>query len=96
MFAVFETVQIKHHAIDDFLPAVLQNAKQTLEGDPNCHQFDVCLNPDRRDEIYLYELYTNRVAFDAHLDSHTFKIFSAYVDPMIAAKTVRTLTRVYP
>lgn len=96
MYAVFVVFQIKHHAIDDFLPAMLENAATSLEKEPACHQFDVCLNPDRRDEIYLYELYTNRAAFEAHLESAHFKSFDAHVAPMIAAKSLRTLTRVSP
>ena len=96
MYAVFVMFQIKHHAIDDFLPAILENAARCLESDPECHQYDVCLHPDRRDEVYLYALFTSRAAFEAHGESNSAKIFDGYVAPMIAAKSERALTRISP
>ncbi|MEM7522936.1 MAG: antibiotic biosynthesis monooxygenase [Pseudomonadota bacterium] len=41
--------------------------------------------------MFLYEVYDDAAAFDAHLASDHFKDFDAAVAPMVAAKTVRRL-----
>jgi quinol monooxygenase YgiN len=93
MYAVVVSFQIKHHAIADFRAAVLENAVTSLASEPECRQFEVCANPERQDEIFLYELYTDRAAFDAHLASAHFKSFDALTELMIAAKDVRIYER---
>ena len=70
--------------------AMIANARTSLAEEPGCHQFDVCTDPARPDEVFLYERYTDRAAFDDHLASAHFKAFDARVAPMIAAKEVRT------
>ena len=90
MFAVVVTFRIEAGAMDSFLPAMIANARTSLAEEPGCHQFDVCTDPARPDEVFLYERYTDRAAFDDHLASAHFKAFDARVAPMIAAKEVRT------
>lgn len=94
MFAVVVTFDIKPDAMADFLPAMHENAKTSLEVEEGCHHFDVCTDPDRPTEVFLYELYTDAAAFDVHLASTHFKAFDAKVGPMIAAKDVRTFAQV--
>jgi quinol monooxygenase YgiN len=56
----------------------------------------VCVDPKDRTSVFLYELYDDRAAFDAHLATAHFKKFDPAVAPMLAAKAVRTLERVLP
>ena len=94
MFAVVVTFDIKPQYMADFLPAMTENARLSLLDEDGCHQFDVCTDPARPTEVFLYELYTDAAAFDAHLASAHFKAFDALVAPMIAAKDVRTYSQV--
>lgn len=94
MFAVVVTFQIKRDQIDAFLPAMLENAQTSLAQEPDCHRFDVCTDPAQPGEVFLYELYTDKAAFDAHLDTAHFKRFDAQVADMIAEKTVQTYAEV--
>ena len=94
MFAVVVTFRIKPQAWDDFMPLMVENARKSLSGEPGCHRFDVCTDPARPGEVFLYELYADTTAFDAHLASPHFKAFDTAVAAMIADKDVRTYTAV--
>ena len=63
---------------------------------PGCRQFDVCVDPARDDRIYLYEVYDDEAAFQAHLASEHFHEFDARVADWIRGKTVTALHRVHP
>jgi quinol monooxygenase YgiN len=79
-----------------FLPLVRENARASLEGEPGCRQFDVCTDAARPYSVFLYELYDDRAAFDAHLASAHFRHFDAAVRGMVADKVVRGLQRIEP
>ena len=79
-----------------FLPLMRDNARASIGNEPGCRQFDVCTDPTRPASVFLYELYDDRAAFDAHLASAHFKRFEAAVREMVAEKRVRTLRRVEP
>lgn len=96
MFAVVVTFEIRPDKLGEFLPAMLKNAQTSLAEEPGCHRFDVCTDPARPSEVFLYELYTDRAAFDVHLASDHFRSFDAQVAGMIAAKDVRTYAEVAP
>ncbi|UES45727.1 putative quinol monooxygenase [Roseibium aggregatum] len=94
MYAVTVVFQIKAEAVEDFLPLMIANAEASLKDEPGCRQFDVCTDPDRPGDVFLYELYDDADAFQAHLQTPHFKSFDAKVARMIAQKTVRTYAKV--
>ncbi len=96
IYVVVVRFQIKHHAIDKFRTAILENAATSRHNEPGCHPFEVCATPDRRDEIYLDDVYSTRTAFEAQLASPRFTAVDALVAPMIVARDVRTYIRVHP
>ncbi len=93
-YAVTVTFQIKPDRFDDFMPLMLTNAEVSHLEEDGCHQFDVATDPNYPNEVFLYEIYEDRAAFEAHLASDHFKAFDAAVDHMIAGKTVRTFEKV--
>ncbi len=90
MYAVCVNFEIKTGHMDDFLPRMRANARLSLETEAGCHQFDVLTDPDQPDDVFLYELYTDRAAFDLHLESAHFQAFNSETADMIAAKSVKT------
>ena len=94
MYAVTVTFKIKEGQMDAFMPLMLQNARLSLSREPECHQFDVCTDEDRPNEVFLYELYTDAAAFQTHLDSGHFKSFDGEVSEMIASKAVGLFAQV--
>ncbi|MEM7469760.1 MAG: putative quinol monooxygenase [Pseudomonadota bacterium] len=94
MYAVTVTFTIKDGQMGAFLRLMHENARTSLNEEPDCHQFDVCTDPGRAGEVFLYELYRDAEAFQAHLASAHFKAFDAAVADMVADKDVRLYTQV--
>lgn len=93
MFVVAVTFTLKPGRRDTFLPLMVENASTSLRDEPGCQQFDVCLGDDTK-SVFLYEVYDDISAFDAHLESEHFKSFDAAVADMIATKTVHQYSEV--
>lgn len=94
MFAVIASLTLKEGALDRFLSPIILNAATSLSDEKGCHQFDICSDPDRPNEVILYELYTDAAAFDVHLNSDHFAVFDAATADLIASKDVRTYRKV--
>ncbi|MEM9104842.1 MAG: putative quinol monooxygenase [Pseudomonadota bacterium] len=90
MFAVTVTFSVKPGQRDAFMQAILANAAASRETESGCHQFDVCTDADRPDEVFLYELYEDSAAFDAHLQTGHFATFAELEDDLIVDKTIKT------
>ena len=94
MYGVCVTFQLKPDNQDAFMPLMQANARTSLTKEPGCLQFDVLSCPDKPDQVFLYELYTDRAALDAHLAADHFKSFDAATAPTIADKHVQLWSRV--
>lgn len=96
MYVVTVEFDIIEHELTGFMPLMRENARLSVAREPGCRQFDVCVDPQRRSSVFLYELYDSRAAFDEHLASEHFRAFDAATRPMIERKAVRLLERAYP
>lgn len=96
MFAVCVTFQVVSGKMDGFLPLMLDNAAASREQEAGCHRFDVLTDQAKPDQVFLYELYTDRAAFNAHCESPHFKSFNAATSAMIAGKELTTWETVAP
>ncbi len=81
----FETLAEEAEA---FHVAVLAQAANSLSLEPDCLVFDVALDPADPARVFLYEVYRDAAAFQAHLESSHFKDFDAKVRPWVRAKEV--------
>ena len=72
-----------------FLPLVRENAAQSVAREAGCLRFDVLEPEGSPADVLLYEIYTDRAAFDAHLASEHFRQFDAVTRDLVAAKAVR-------
>jgi (4S)-4-hydroxy-5-phosphonooxypentane-2,3-dione isomerase len=78
-----------------FLQAVIANAKTSLAEEAGCWQFDVCTSNSNINDIYLYEVYDTKDAFQEHLASAHFLAFNALTAPWVTSKVVTAFDRVY-
>lgn len=90
MFAVCVTFEIAPDHIGRFRDLVLAQAQTSIRSEPGCRRFDVLVDEDTPNEVFLYELYDDATAFDTHLESDHFRTFDADVKPMIKHKVVKT------
>ena len=73
---------------DDFLALMRSHAKMTLDSEPGCEQFDVLDPTEASDSVFLYELYTDKAAVDAHMNSALLASTRGSYDDMITSKRV--------
>ena len=79
-----------------FRTAIVENARASREHERGCRQFDVALDPAQPATIFLYEVYDDRAAFDAHLATPHFRAFDTLTIGWIAVKSVRCYERIDP
>jgi len=96
MYVVTVMFHVKPEFAKLFREQMIANARMSRGAEPGCLQFDVCTDPMHEDRIFLYEVYANRVAFDAHLLTAHYKMFEKTAGPWVAAKDVRTYERIDP
>lgn len=94
MFVVIVDFQAKVEHVEAFRQAVLRQARNSLEREPECHQFDVCEKESEPGRFFLYELYSDEAAFAHHVETAHFKDFDATVADWVLSKDVRTLNRI--
>jgi autoinducer 2-degrading protein len=92
MFVVIVEFTLKPGFAGDFRERVKRQAEDSLQLEADCHRFDVCIDPERENFVLLYELYSDRAAFDTHLASSHFIDFDATVRAWISAKRVASFS----
>jgi quinol monooxygenase YgiN len=95
MLVVTVVFEPKAEHAASFRAAMLDNARASRENEPGCRQFDVCIDP-ASGTIFLYELYDDRAAFDAHMRTAHFLAFDAQTREWVVRKDVRTYERIGP
>lgn len=96
MLALVVEFRIKAAHIDAFDAAIRANACASREREPGCRQFDVCRDPNDSALFFLYELYDDDAAIQAHLKSPHFLQMNAASASWVESKSVKTLLRTEP
>ncbi|MBI2562107.1 MAG: antibiotic biosynthesis monooxygenase [candidate division NC10 bacterium] len=93
MYVIVAEFKIRPEAIGRFGPLIDRQAKESVELEPACHQFDVCQSEGDPAHFLLYEIYDDKAAFERHRGlPHTAK-FLEDVTPMIVDRTIRGFNR---
>jgi autoinducer 2-degrading protein len=90
MFVVTVNFEAYPHEASAFLARVRTQATDSLSNEPGCHHFDVCTDPNQPERVFLYEIYSDEAAFQAHRETAHFKSFDADVATMLRSKAVET------
>ena len=93
MFVITVRFDVKPGHETDFFERVQRQAKDSLEREPGCIQFDVCWNPQNPREVFLYEIYDDEAAFAAHLKTPHFLAFDADIRAWVNGKVVEKWER---
>lgn len=92
MLVIAVEFRIKAPQAEAFLARVQRQAADSLEQEPECHRFDVAVDPQDAARIFLYELYDDDAAFARHLESAHFRDFDAETGDWVEEKTVSKWT----
>ena len=80
MYVVIVPIQIEQGRREEFLEALMVDAKGANENEPGCLRFDAVEDADDNHRIWLYEVYKDEEAFKAHLAAPHFQVFKAAAD----------------
>ena len=93
MFVITVKFVINEKDTEKFKVRILQQARDSLELEKNCHEFDVCHDPNNKNIVFLYETYTDKDALDVHLNSKHYLAFNEEVTPWVKEKIVTQLEK---
>jgi quinol monooxygenase YgiN len=60
--------------------------------EPGCRQFDVLFEESNPHHVFLYEVYDNAAALEAHRATAHFKTYAETAAPMIARRVARHMS----
>ena len=69
MYVIIAPIQIKAGYKDQFIEAVVEDARSSTANEPGCLRFDVIQDANDANRIWLYEVYKDEAAFQAHLQA---------------------------
>lgn len=71
-----------------------QQAENSINLEPDCLLFDLCLSQDDPDQFFMYEVYTGYEAFQRHLETEHFKAFNDETTDMVISKNVQAFVKI--
>jgi (4S)-4-hydroxy-5-phosphonooxypentane-2,3-dione isomerase len=74
-----------------FLEAIKENGANSVK-EPGCREFNITVLANNPNHVFLYEVYDNAAALDAHRQTEHFKKFQATTANMIADRNVRPMS----
>jgi quinol monooxygenase YgiN len=87
-FVVIPEFRVKPEVKAAFLDAALDDARHSVADEGGCHRFDVVCPEGAEDIVLFYEVYDDRAAFDAHLQTPHLKRFQAAMKALEVEETV--------
>lgn len=96
MFVVTVNFVAKAEHEDAFRTAVLAQAENSVTREAGCRAFDVASPGPGSGEFFLYELYDDEAAFQAHQQTAHFIDFGDKTKDMVESKTVATYGMISP
>ena len=74
-----------------FLEAIKENGANAVK-EPGCREFNITVLANNPNHVFLYEVYDNAAALDAHRQTEHFKKYQAATANMIADRNVRAMS----
>ena len=69
MYTIMASMQIKEGHREEFIKALLDDVHGCLNDEPGCLRFDVIQDGAEPNKIWVYEVYKDEAAFEAHLQA---------------------------
>lgn len=88
MYAIMVIFTLHDGMADQFMPIMKTQAQNSMAKEDGCLQFDVLCHSDHPDMVSLYEVYHDRNAFDDHLKTNHYSVFSDKIKTMVKDKIV--------
>ena len=76
--------------LDDFLAAVNENAAASVK-EPGCRELNVTVSQKDPNHVFIFEVYDNAAAAEAHLATEHFKKYKAATKDLVVRRQVQQL-----
>lgn len=89
-FALLVELRVNPGQKEVFLARAREHRDNVLTNEPGCRRFDLLTPQDAGEAVYLYEVYADQDALDAHFETPYMKRYLEDTAPMLAGRK-RTL-----
>lgn len=97
MQVLMVTIKIKAEHRDEFIEALLKDARGSVENEPGCLRFDVLQDEQEINTIHLYEVYQDQLALESHRQAPHFLLWRDTVENWYAEPPKRQLcSNIFP
>jgi len=72
MYVIIVPIQVKEGHKEEFVKASLLDAQGSVNDEPGCLRFDLIQDPGDPNRVWLYEIYKDEAAFQAHTQAPHF------------------------
>jgi (4S)-4-hydroxy-5-phosphonooxypentane-2,3-dione isomerase len=79
--------------VDAYLAALKENGAAAVH-EPGCHEFNITVSPKDPNHVFIFEVYDNTAAFEAHRATDHFKKYAAATKDMVAKRDARMFSSV--
>ena len=88
MYCIVVKTELKPGKREAFLQTMLPNAEASVSLEAGCHVFDILEAQEEPDTFYLYEIYADEDALQAHKQTDHYRESRAVVNELIARQSV--------
>jgi len=74
-----------------FLDAIKEKGANAVK-EPGCREFNITVLASNPNHVFLYEVYDNEAALEAHRQTEHFKKYAAMTKGMVADRSVRAMS----
>lgn len=96
MYIAAVNVEIKPDHVNDFLPLIKLHSDNSRNKESECHTFNVHQDPEDETKFFLYEVYTNKEAFESHQKTEHYAYFGETATDWIAKLDIHCFETIHP
>ena len=89
MVVLYVTIQVKPEHVAEFIETARYDSEHSQNDEPGCLRFDVIQDLDNPNRFYLYEVYKDEAALQAHRQTPHFKLYSGKTQAWLAVPPER-------
>jgi autoinducer 2-degrading protein len=79
--------------IENYLASLKENGAASVH-EPGCRAFNIAVSQKNTNHVFVFEVYDNAAAFDAHVQTDHFKKYAATTKDMVAKRDPHPLSLV--
>jgi (4S)-4-hydroxy-5-phosphonooxypentane-2,3-dione isomerase len=80
--------------IENYLAALKENGAAAVQTEPGCREFNITVSQKDPNHVFIFEVYDNAAALDAHRQTDHFKKYAATTKDMVAKRDAHPLSSV--